>query len=73
MRAGRCSERREVYEYGYIVAYEGLTEKRARQLHENEEELREYLKGFDEDWKKGFIQGLQDRFAFERGKKGFYP
>lgn len=67
MRPGEHSERERLYKYGYIVAYEGLTEKRARQLCENEEELRKYLRGFNEDWKKGFIQGLQDRFAFERG------
>ena len=52
-----------MYEYGYRIGYEGLNEEKARQLYENEEMLRNFLEGFHEDWQKGFMQGLHDRFG----------
>ena len=56
-------KKKRLYEYGYTVAYEGIKEKKARGLYDNKEKLKDYLKVFkSSDWKKGFKDGLQDRF-----------
>ena len=53
----------EMDKYGYRIGYEGLSEEKARRLYENEEMLKDFLKGFHKDWQKGFIRGLHDRFG----------